>query len=106
MTGHLPRFEDGGGVVRDEVWTEAACRTIRERRPRPLALHLLNLDSIHHGYGPQTPPRYTAAAPTDALVGRALKALDDSGIREKTTVFVIDDHGFARVRKCAGRILP
>src|SRR3954463_11870524 len=43
--GFLDRFEGGGGVVRDEVWTEAACRVIRQRRPRLLALPLLNLDS-------------------------------------------------------------
>src|SRR5690606_38474621 len=42
--GLLQRFERGGGVVRDEVWTEAACRIIRERMPHLLVLHLLNLD--------------------------------------------------------------
>jgi hypothetical protein len=68
--GLLQRFDKGGGVVRDEVWTEAACRVIREQMPRLLALHLLNLDATHHRHGPKTPPGYTAAALTDALVGR------------------------------------
>ena len=31
--GFLQRFERGGGVVRDEVWTEAACRVIRRIAP-------------------------------------------------------------------------
>jgi glycerophosphoryl diester phosphodiesterase/predicted AlkP superfamily pyrophosphatase or phosphodiesterase len=98
-SGHLDRFEGGGGVVRDEVWTEAACRVIRERKPRLLALHLLNLDSTHHAHGPRTPPGYTAAALADAMVGRVLRALDDAGIRDRTTVFVLADHGFAAVEK-------
>lgn len=97
--GLLQRFDKGGGVVRDEVWTEAACRVIRARRPRLLALHLLNLDSTHHRHGPRTSPGYTAAALADAMVGRILRTLDETGIRQKTAVFVIADHGFAPVMK-------
>ncbi len=97
--GVLDRFEKGGGVVRDEIWAEAACEAIRSRRPRLLALHLLNLDSTHHSYGPKSGPGYTAAALTDALVGRVLKTLDDVGIRDQTDVFVIADHGFSKVAK-------
>src|SRR4051794_13986699 len=97
--GLLDRFDGGGGVVRDEVWTEAACRVLRERRPRLLVLHLLNLDSTHHANGPRTPPGYTAAALADAMIGRVLKALDDAGTRDRTAVFIVADHGFAAVEK-------
>ncbi|MEO6810968.1 MAG: nucleotide pyrophosphatase/phosphodiesterase family protein [Isosphaeraceae bacterium] len=97
--GLLQRFSKGGGPVRDEVWTEAACQSIRERKPNLIVLHLLNLDSIHHRHGPQTPEGYTAAALADARVGQVVQALDDAGIRERTTVFVVSDHGFAAVTK-------
>jgi predicted AlkP superfamily pyrophosphatase or phosphodiesterase len=97
--GLLQRFERGGGVVRDEVWTEAACQVIRARKPQLLVLHLLNLDSTHHNYGPRSGPGYTASALTDALVGRVLHALDEAGVRDRTTVFVVADHGFAAVTK-------
>jgi predicted AlkP superfamily pyrophosphatase or phosphodiesterase len=97
-SGHLQRFGDGP-VVRDEIWTEAASQVIRKRKPRLLALHLLNLDSTHHQFGPQSQPGYTAAALTDALVGRVLAALDDAGIRDQTAVFLVADHGFAQVKK-------
>lgn len=98
-TGLLARFDPGGGPVRDEIWTEAACRIIRQRKPRLLALHLLNLDATHHQHGPRTPPGYTAAALADALVGRVLDALDDAGIRDQTAIFIIADHGFATVTR-------
>lgn len=97
--GLLQRFEEGNGVVRDEIWTEAACEVIRRRMPRLLALHLLNLDSTHHGYGPLTHPGYTAAALLDALLGHVLNALDDAKVRDRTVVFVVSDHGFGSVTK-------
>lgn len=95
--GVLRHFEDGGAVVRDEVWTDAACHVIRERKPRLLTLHLLNLDSTHHRFGPKSDPGYTAASLADAMVGRVVKAIDDAGLRDKTTIFVLADHGFAQI---------
>lgn len=88
-------FGTNSVVGRDLVWTEAACHVIRARRPNLLFLHLLNVDSTHHTYGPQTPPGYTCNAYADACVGRVLRALDESGIRQQTTVFIVADHGFA-----------
>lgn len=97
-SGHLQRFGDGP-VARDEIWTEAACQVIRKRKPNLVVLHLLNLDSTHHRYGPRSHPGYTASALTDALIGRVLDAIDDAGIEDQTTVFVVADHGFAQVKK-------
>ena len=97
--GLLDRFDGSGWLVRDEIWTEAACRTLRERKPALLALHLLNLDGTHHAHGPQSDPGYTAAALCDGQVGRVLAALDQAGIRDRTTVFVVSDHGFMAVTK-------
>lgn len=97
--GLLKRYEAGGGPVRDEIWTEAACRILRDRRPALLALHLLNLDGIHHAHGPRSAAGYTAASLCDALVGRVLHTLDETGLRDRTTVFVVSDHGFTAVTK-------
>lgn len=97
-SGLLRHFEDGGAIVRDEVWTEAACHVIRQRKPRFLALHLLNLDSTHHRFGPNSAPGYTAAALADSMVGLVLQAISDAGLRDRTTVFVVADHGFAAIQ--------
>ncbi|WZO97388.1 alkaline phosphatase family protein [Isosphaeraceae bacterium EP7] len=97
--GLLVNYEKGGGVVRDEVWTEAACQILRARKPRLLALHLLNLDGTHHRHGPDSAPGYTAASLLDRLVGQVVGALEEAGIRKQTTLFVLSDHGFIAVTK-------
>jgi predicted AlkP superfamily pyrophosphatase or phosphodiesterase len=86
-------------VGRDHLWTESACHVICKRRPNLLLLHLLNVDSTHHTYGAQTPSSYTANAYADACVARVLQTLDEAGIRDRTTVFVVADHGFALTPK-------
>ncbi len=67
--------------------------------PRFLALHLNNVDTVHHRYGPKSPPGYAAAAANDANVGRVLDALDDAGVRGQTAVFIVADHGFVAAPK-------
>jgi predicted AlkP superfamily pyrophosphatase or phosphodiesterase len=64
-----------------------------------LLLHLLNVDATHHSHGAQSPPGYTANAYADMCVGRVLDALDEAGIREHTTIFVVADHGFTATPK-------
>jgi predicted AlkP superfamily pyrophosphatase or phosphodiesterase len=92
-------FTAGSVVGRDHIWTEAACHVIRKRKPNLLFLHLLNVDATHHSLGPQSPAGYTANAYADACVARVLAALDAAGIRSRTTVLVVADHGFAMTPK-------
>lgn len=87
------------GPARDEVWTRAACHAIRTRKPPLLLLHLLNLDSSHHKYGPLTLGGYSAVAIADRWVQEVVQALTDAGIRERTTIFVVSDHGFIAIPK-------
>ncbi len=86
-------------TVRDEMYTRAAEHIIRTYKPRFMMVHLLNMDSTHHNYGAQTPASYNAAAYADACVRRVVQALDDAGIRDRTTIIVASDHGFATTHK-------
>jgi predicted AlkP superfamily pyrophosphatase or phosphodiesterase len=92
-------FESLGGPEHDEIWTRAACLVIERRKPHLLLLHLLNTDGVQHRYGPQSPPSYRAFRLADGYVARVLQALDAAGMRERTSVFVTADHGFANVNK-------
>ena len=72
---------------------------IRERKPRLLVLHLLELDSTHHQHGPNTPQGRAVAAVLDGLVGQVVKAVEDAGLRDRTAIFITADHGFIAVTK-------
>lgn len=84
-------------VGRDYVWTSAATHLIRTRTPNLLLFHLLSVDGMHHAYGAGSQPAFTALAHADANVGRILDALEEAGIREETSIFVVSDHGFMNV---------
>ncbi len=97
--GLVEKFETGGAPGHDQVWIESACRVIRERKPRFLALHLLELDSTHHQHGPNTPQGRAVATVLDGLVGRVVKAVEEAGLSDKTAIIVTADHGFIAVTK-------
>jgi predicted AlkP superfamily pyrophosphatase or phosphodiesterase len=92
-------FAANSSPGRDLIWTETACHIIRERKPNLLLLHLLNVDSTHHAEGAQSPPGYTANAYADMCLARVVATLEQAGIRDTTTVFVVADHGFTLTPK-------
>lgn len=84
-----------GQPQRDEIWTQTASYLIRNRMPVFMAFHLLNTDSTHHKYGPETMASFTALAMADRFVGDIVAALKTANLRDKTTIFITADHGFA-----------
>jgi predicted AlkP superfamily pyrophosphatase or phosphodiesterase len=62
-------------------------------------VHLLNLDSVHHRYGPKTLAGYTAQAYIDTRVQQIIDVLNAQGGSERTTVFIVSDHGFKAARR-------
>jgi len=92
-------FAANSSAGKDLVWTETARHIIRSRKPNLLVLHLLNCDSTQHAEGAQSPPGYTANAYADMCLARVLAAIDEAGIRDKTTVMVVADHGFTLTPK-------
>lgn len=85
------------GAWSDHLWTEAARYLIRQRQPNLLLLHLLNIDSTHHRYGPDSQAGNTALSFVDTQIGQLLDALEEAGIRDRTTIFIVSDHGFVEV---------
>jgi predicted AlkP superfamily pyrophosphatase or phosphodiesterase len=86
-------------VWRDQVWTDAAAHIIRTHKPNLMLFHLLNLDSTQHRYGPRTPAAMTTMAHLDTQVATIVKAIADAGITNRTSVFVVSDHGFKTVKR-------
>ena len=92
-------FRKSSVVGLDYVWTEAACHLIRERKPHLMLVHLLNNDATHHRRGAQSQAGYTANAYADMCVSRIINAINDAGMRENTTIFLVADHGFTLTAK-------
>jgi len=84
---------------RDQVWTAAAEHIIRKHKPNLLLFHLLNLDSVHHAYGPNTTAAYSAIALADSRVHDVLQTIEAAGLKDSTTVLIVSDHGFRAVKR-------
>jgi predicted AlkP superfamily pyrophosphatase or phosphodiesterase len=87
-------FNRQSAPVRDQIWTAAATHVIRTRKPNFLMFHMLITDGIQHKHGPRTMAAYTALAMADFALRDVLSALDEAGIRDRTTIFIVADHGF------------
>jgi predicted AlkP superfamily pyrophosphatase or phosphodiesterase len=91
----VERFaEDSSPAWRDEIWTDAAVDIIEKHTPDLLLLHLLQTDSIQHGYAPLTPAAYAAYAYADYCLERVINAVHKAGIADRTTFLIVSDHGF------------
>ena len=92
-------FRAKSAASRDQIWTQAAVHVLQTRRPNFMMFHLLITDTIQHLHGPQSPAAYAAMALADAHVADVLRAVEMAGIRERTTIIITSDHGFAKITK-------
>jgi predicted AlkP superfamily pyrophosphatase or phosphodiesterase len=97
IAGMQPGGNRNKTVWRDNMWTKGAIFMFKQHKPNLLLYHTLNSDGTHHRYGPGTDPSYTALAYADRLLGDLVRAVDESGLRAKTTFIVTTDHGFKKV---------
>ena len=91
----IEKFGDSSPAWRDEIWTDAAVDIIEKHMPDLLLLHLLQTDTIQHDYTPLSGPAYAAYAYADHCLGRVVEAARKGGIMDRTTFFIVSDHGFA-----------
>jgi predicted AlkP superfamily pyrophosphatase or phosphodiesterase len=83
----------------DERLTSVSEYIIKNHRPNLLLLHLIELDGEHHRNGPRTKPGIETAEREDGYIHRIVEATKQAGIFEKTTFFIVSDHGFADIDK-------
>ncbi len=92
-----PDRKKGSSV--DERLTSVSEYIIKNHRPNLLLLHLIELDGAHHRNGPRTKPGIETAEREDGYISRVVEATKQAGIFEKTTFFIVSDHGFADINK-------
>ena len=67
---------------------------LRTHAPNLIMLHLLELDSVQHTYGPGSPEALKAMALMDAYAGELVEAARKAPGGERTTIALVSDHGF------------
>jgi predicted AlkP superfamily pyrophosphatase or phosphodiesterase len=83
----------------DERLTSVSEFIIKNHRPNLLLIHLIELDGAHHRNGPRTKPAIETAEREDGYIHRIIEATKQAGIFDKTTFFIVSDHGFADINK-------
>jgi len=65
--------------------------------PNVMLLHLIELDSAQHNFGPGAPEALQTLARVDAHVGEIVEAVRAAGRGDRTHIAVVSDHGFLPV---------
>ncbi|RBP46132.1 putative AlkP superfamily pyrophosphatase or phosphodiesterase [Roseimicrobium gellanilyticum] len=92
-----------GKPMRDWLYANLACHIIRKHKPKLMCLHYMSVDGLQHGYGSKTPEAYWAINDSDNRIRQVVEAVEDAGLKDKTTFVVTADHGFITYKK---RIQP
>jgi predicted AlkP superfamily pyrophosphatase or phosphodiesterase len=90
----VDEFRAGKEPWHDQIWTQAAVHIMIRHRPNLMLFHLLAVDDLHHRYGPNSLGGSAAIALADTRVRDLIEALEREGLDDRTTVFVVSDHGF------------
>ncbi len=86
----------------DQFVSRAAAYIFRKYRPNLQLVHLLNVDEVEHQAGPDAPAVWEAVRVQDANIARIRKAVEESGVGERTALLVVGDHGFATITRNVG----
>jgi arylsulfatase A-like enzyme len=92
--GHFPNAKE------DEWTTRALIESLwKDDVPKFSVLWLSEPDFSQHQAGPGSPTALGALKSSDQNLARVLRALDAKGVRDKTDVLVVSDHGFSTVSR-------
>lgn len=74
-----------------------AAYIIRTFKPSFTMLHIFDNDSASHEHGPDSPQAAAALEASDTQVRVVLDAVEAAGLRDRTDVVIVSDHGFLPV---------
>lgn len=83
----------------DAGLTDIAVHLIERERPALLLLHIFDVDSRQHGFGPRSPEALATIEAADAQIARLIAAAKQAGTWARTTLVVVSDHGFLPITR-------
>ncbi len=81
----------------DENAGRMAGYILKTKKPALLAVHFACVDGEQHEYGRDGDSVRLALASADRAIGEIMEAIDQSGMRDSTTVIIVGDHGFCDI---------
>jgi predicted AlkP superfamily pyrophosphatase or phosphodiesterase len=85
--------------LNDTSRTDIATWLLRVHRPHLLLLHIFESDGAQHEHGPGSSEALAAIEGADRQVARVVDAIDASGMRDRTTIVIVSDHGFLPISR-------
>jgi predicted AlkP superfamily pyrophosphatase or phosphodiesterase len=73
---------------------ELAAYAVGKYDPHLMLVHLIDLDTAQHTYGPGSPQALETLTKVDAGVGRIVDAVRAAGRADRTHIMIVSDHGF------------
>lgn len=91
----------GGATDRYDSSVDWSMQVLRdyvlpELKPKVVFIWMTEPDHIQHGLGTGAPESLAAIHNDDRQIGLVLKQLEAMGVRNKTNILVVSDHGFAQ----------
>ncbi len=81
----------------DENAGRMAAYIFKTRKPALLAVHFACVDGEEHEYGREGDSVRLAVASADRALGEIMEAIDQSGMKDSTTILIVGDHGFSDI---------
>lgn len=81
----------------DRSRTDAATFILRTYQPKLLLLHLLELDSAQHDFGPGSSRARETLGRLDGYLADIRRAIAEAKLADRTYVVIVSDHGFLPV---------
>lgn len=88
-----------GKPQRDYMYSQMAQHIIKTHKPNLLMLHLVSVDGMEHASGSKSAEAYWAINDSDNRVRDLVDAVEEAGLKDKTTFVITSDHGFITYTK-------
>ncbi|MBI4855062.1 MAG: alkaline phosphatase family protein [Acidobacteria bacterium] len=86
-------------ILNDLVRAQATNTIIANYKPNLLLVHFAELDFIEHTKGVFSQPALEKLEETDTFIGKVIETTKQAGILERTSFFIVSDHGFTSIEK-------
>ncbi len=86
-------------LLNDLVRAQAAITVMGNYKPNLLLVHFVEIDFLEHTKGVFSQPVLDKLEETDAFIGKLIETTKKVGVFDRTSFFIVSDHGFTSVEK-------